>query len=138
MKYLLDTCLISELVKKNPNPKVIEWIDAQDENDLYLSVITFGEIQKGISKLDDSHRKQKIQIWLEELKERFRGRILDLDFDIMINWGETLGELSKNGLKVPVVDSLLAATADECKLSIVTRNVQDFRFYHVGVLNPWK
>ncbi|MFA6618544.1 MAG: type II toxin-antitoxin system VapC family toxin [Candidatus Neomarinimicrobiota bacterium] len=138
MKYLLDTCVISELVKKQPDYRVIEWIDAQDELELYLSVITFGEIQKSISKLDDPVRKQKIQFWLEDLKERFSGRIHDLDLDTLLTWGKNSGELSKEGKNVPSIDSLLGAMADQHKLCLVTQNVDDFKYCGVEIFNPWE
>ena len=137
MKYLLDTCVISELVKQHPDPKVIKWIDQQDELNLYLSVITLGEIQKGISRLEDSNKKQKIEFWLEDLKERFHSRILDLDLNTLITWGKTSGKLSKKGIKIPSIDSLLAATANYHKLCLITRNVDDFRYCEVEVFNPW-
>jgi len=137
MKYLLDTCVISELIKKIPEQKVMVWIDSQDELDLYLSVITFGEIQKGISRLDDQVKKQKIQFWLEELKERFYGRILGLDLDTLLIWGKTTGKLSKNGLGVPSIDALLAATATQHKLCLVTRNTDDFKHCEMQLFNPW-
>ncbi|RKY52411.1 MAG: VapC toxin family PIN domain ribonuclease [Candidatus Neomarinimicrobiota bacterium] len=137
MKYLLDTCVISELVKKKPDPLVVNWINSQNENDLYLSVITFGEIQKGISKLDDAVRKHSIQLWLEDLSDRFYGRIIELDIQILLEWGHLSGELSKEGKNIPVIDSLLGASALNNKLCFVTRNTDDFRFCGVEVFNPW-
>jgi predicted nucleic acid-binding protein len=137
MKYLLDTCVISELVKKKPDPLVVNWINSQNENDLYLSVITFGEIQKGISKLDDTVRKHSIQFWLEDLSDRFYGRIIELDIQTMLQWGQNSGELSKQGINIPAIDSLLGASALCNKLCLVTRNTDDFRFFGMEILNPW-
>jgi predicted nucleic acid-binding protein len=138
MKYLLDTCVISELVRKQPNSKVVSWIDAQDELDLYISVITLGEIQKGVAKLDDSRKKQKIQLWLEELTERFHGRILDLDLNTLLKWGKLSGELSKQGINIPAIDSLIAASAKNNHLYLITRNTDDFKYCGVEMINPWE
>jgi len=137
MKYLLDTCVISELVKKKPDPLVVSWINSQNESDLYLSVITFGEIQKGISKLDNAVRKHSIQLWLEDLSDRFYSRIIELDIQTMLQWGQNSGELSKQDINIPAIDSLLGASALCNKLCFVTRNKDDFRFCGVEIFNPW-
>ena len=92
MKYLLDTNVISELVKKEPNPGVLNWIDERDEANLFLSVITFGELQKGISKLSDKNRSERLQAWIDQdLTHRFEGRIIPLDLDILLTWGREHG-----------------------------------------------
>ena len=88
MKYLLDTCLISELVKKEPNPAVVSWLDKQDEQKLFLSVLTLGELQKGISKLPGGAKKEELQAWVAlDLVERFAGRILEIDLETALCWG---------------------------------------------------
>ncbi|MCF7832442.1 MAG: type II toxin-antitoxin system VapC family toxin [Candidatus Marinimicrobia bacterium] len=138
MKYLLDTCIVSELIKKTPEPNVIKWIDSMNELDLYLSVISFGEIQKGISRLDDVVRKHKIQLWMEDLKDRFKDRIIDLDLSTMLMWGETSGEFSKRGINIPSIDSLLGASAKNNQLCLVTRNTDDFKYCGIELFNPWK
>jgi toxin FitB len=98
MIYLFDTCLISELVSKQPNQKVLDWLDAQIPETLCLSVITMGEIAKGISKLASSQRKKELDIWLQQtLPNRFSGRIIDIDLQTMLLWGELVGELEKKG-----------------------------------------
>ena len=99
MNYLLDTCVISELVKTKPIPRVARWVRSQDEENLFLSVITIGEIQKGISKLPDSRKKkQQLQKWLSiELRERFRERILDITIGTAYVWGQVLGTCEKKG-----------------------------------------
>ena len=109
MTYLLDTCVLSELVKKKPNGGVVEWLEQQEELSLYLSVITFGELQKGISKLVESRRRKKLQDWVDQdLASRFAGRILDVGRRVAARWGELSGEAEKIGRKVPVLDGLLA------------------------------
>lgn len=138
MKFLLDTCLISELVKKEPNAAVVTWLDEQDEQNLFLSVLTLGELQKGISKLSGSTRKDELQAWVEhDLAERFAGRILDLDLETALAWGTLQGDAERKGEKLPVMDSLIAATATTHGLIVVTRNVKDIERCRAKVFNPW-
>jgi len=138
LKYLLDTCLISELLKKVPNPAVVSWLNDQDEQSLFLSVLTIGELQKGISKLLDSARKDELQAWVEhDLALRFTGRIIDTEIEAMLIWGRLQGESERNGERLPVMDSLIAATAKTHGLVVVTRNVKDIERCQVRVCNPW-
>ena len=138
MKFLLDTCLVSELVKKEPNLRVVSWLDKCDEHGLYLSVLTVGELQKGVSKLPAGIRKENLQMWIEhDLAERFKGRILELDMDSSITWGKLQGEAEQNGEKLPVMDSLIAATAITHGLIVVTRNIKDLERCQARVFNPW-
>lgn len=139
MKYLLDTCLISELVKKEPNPGVVNWLDEQDEQTLFLSVLNLGELQKGISKLPEGRKKDELQAWIGlDLVERFAGRILDIDLDTALCCGRIQGEAERTGEKLPVMDSLIAATAAAHGLVVVTRNVRDMERCGVRVCNPWE
>ncbi|MDD2365710.1 MAG: type II toxin-antitoxin system VapC family toxin [Desulfuromonadaceae bacterium] len=138
MKYLLDTCLISELVKKMPNSAVISWLNEQDEQNLYLTVLTIGELQKGISKLPDSNRKDELQSWVEhDLTLRFTGRIIDINMEVVLIWGKMQGESENDGRTLPVMDSLIAATAIAHGMVVVTRNVKDIERCQVRICNPW-
>ncbi|MEB3283077.1 MAG: type II toxin-antitoxin system VapC family toxin [Lyngbya sp.] len=138
MTYLLDTCLISELVAKQPNQRVVDWLDAQPPEILYLSVITIGEIAKGINKLTASQRKDSLTIWLNEtLPTRFAGRILGIDITTMLLWGELVGRLEPQGRILPVMDSFIAAIALQHSLHLVTRNENDFAGTGVAIVNPW-
>jgi predicted nucleic acid-binding protein len=138
VKFLLDTCLISELVKKKPNAAVLKWLDQRDEQSLFLSVLTLGELQKGISRLSIGVRKDDLQAWIEhDLIERFEGRILDLDLETALIWGKLQGEAELKGGKLPVMDSLIAATAIAHGLLVVTRNVKDIERCRARVFNPW-
>jgi predicted nucleic acid-binding protein len=138
VKYLLDTCLVSELVKKEPNPAVVSWLDEQDEHKLFLSVLNLGELQKGISKLPDGTRKNELQAWVAlDLVERFTGRILEIDLETALCWGRLQGEAEQAGEKLPVMDSLIAASASAHGLVVVTRNVRDIERCGVRVCNPW-
>lgn len=139
MKYLLDTNVISELVAKQPEPKVVNWLDNRDESLIYLSVITLGEIKKGIERLPDTRRKIELHAWLtDELLIRFQGRILMLDTEVMLTWGNLTAALEQKGRKLPAIDSLVAAIALHGQLTLVTRNEDDFADTGVTVLNPWK
>jgi tRNA(fMet)-specific endonuclease VapC len=139
MKYLLDTCVISELVAKKPNPRVLEWIDSIDADGVYISVITVGEITKGIEKLPNTKRKKELIDWLEnELLIRFQDNLIELDVNILIQWGKLNARLEISGQRAPAIDSLIAATALEHELILVTRNESDFVETGVEILNPWK
>ncbi len=139
MKYLLDTNMIFELIKREPNLGVVRWINTHDESTLFLSVITFGELQKGISKLSDPDRTKRLQSWVDQdLAKRFEGRILPVDLDVMFTWGRIQGASEKEGVKLPVMDSLIAATAITHNLIVLTRNVRDLERCRVTVYNPWE
>lgn len=139
MRYLLDTCAISELVAKRPNQRVINWIDAVDPHGVHLSVITIGEIRKGIEKLPDSERKSMLQEWLVgELIVRFSDRILPIDLNVILVWGQMVGRLELSGKKMAAMDSLIAAIALSADLSLVTRNEDDFKHAGIKIVNPWK
>jgi predicted nucleic acid-binding protein len=138
MKYLLDTNVISELVARQPHPQVVEWIDQLDSDTVYLSVITIGEIRKGIEKLPSSKRRDQVSEWLEtDLLVRFQGRIVEITVDIMLAWGELAGRLEKQGKPIAAIDSIIAAAALQGRYTLVTRNLQDFQHTDVQVINPW-
>ena len=138
MNYILDTNVVSELVAREADPKVINWIDSIDSESVFLSVITIGEIKKGIEKLPDSKRKKTLASWLEEdLLVRFRGRILPLDIPILLTWGRLVASLEKEGKPLPAIDSLLAATSARTGFTLVTRNTGDFEPAGIAVLDPW-
>ena len=138
MRYLFDTCAISEMVKKHPNEKVVQWIRECDEDSIFLSVLTLGEIQKGISKLSDSKRRVKIQKWLDtDLKERFSERILPITHEIALTWGIVEGESLNKGRPLPTIDALIGATAITHNLTVVTRNVLDIQATGARVLDLW-
>lgn len=138
MKFLLDTCVISELIARRPNAAVTRWIEHTDEDRLYLSVITIGEICKGVAKLTDSDRKSKLATWLNDhLLNRFAGRIVPIDIGVMFEWGELMGRLERAGKPMPMMDSLIAATVLRGDFILVTRNEDDFRNTGSTILNLW-
>jgi toxin FitB len=138
VSYLLDTCLISELIKPKPDRKIVNWVKGIDDEDQYLSSLTIGEIQKGISKLNDSDWKRDLQQWLEcDLLERFRGRIVSIDSRVAQKWGEIIAQAELRGTLMPIIDSLIAATGIVHDLTVVTRNTGDMEGCGVNLLNPW-
>jgi len=139
MKYILDTCVISELAKLIPDKKVISWVTQNNEEDFYLSTLTFGELHKGISKLFPSKRRAFLHQWVEyELKERFENRIIDIDLKVAKVWGEIQGQAELKGCPMPAIDSLIAATGAAHDLIVVTRNTSDMEQSGVSLLNPWE
>ncbi|MCA9956165.1 MAG: type II toxin-antitoxin system VapC family toxin [Ardenticatenaceae bacterium] len=139
MNYLLDTCVISELISRQPNSQVLDWLRNLPSERIFLSVLTIGEIQRGIKKLPDSNRKQELAEWLKaELLERFQNRILAIDTEIMLCWGELITDLEKQGRILPAIDSLLAAQVLTLGLQFVTRNDKDFAGTGIQIINPWQ
>ncbi|MGB9499428.1 MAG: type II toxin-antitoxin system VapC family toxin [Dissulfuribacterales bacterium] len=138
-EFLLDTCVISELIKTQQNRNVIDWVNSCAEDILFLSSLTIGEIQKGISKLPASKRKNTLQNWLDkELFVRFDRRILLIDVIVAQKWGKILSDSEKNGYKLPAIDSLIVATALANNMTLVTRNTRDMVHSGVAIYNPWE
>ena len=139
MSFLLDTCVISELVKPAPSAAVLAWLRDTEEETLFLSVLTVGELEKGIARSVDAARKAKLTAWVRrDLAERFRHRVLPIDVAVAARWGTVVGESEARGAPLPVIDSLLAATGLEHDLTIVTRNITDFERCGARCLNPWQ
>lgn len=135
MSYLIDTNLLSELRRKSPDPGVVAWFLQRPPTTLHLSVLTLGEIRKGIEGVDDERRRQLLIDWLEtDLPTFFTGRILSIDGAVADRWGRLVAAA---GRPLPAIDGLLAATALEHDLVLVTRNVKDFSGLPVQIFNPW-
>jgi toxin FitB len=136
--FLLDTNVISELIKPKPEPKVTAWIDDTDEELLFLSVLTLGEIRKGVVLLPRSARRTSLEAWLsKELPLRFSNRILGVDREVADRWGHLSGLTSARGVHLGVIDGLLAATAMQHDLTLVTRDTRDVAATGVTLFNPW-
>ncbi|TXH70773.1 MAG: type II toxin-antitoxin system VapC family toxin [Thiothrix sp.] len=139
MNYLLDTCVISEVIKREPNKNVIAWLQAQDEANLFLSILTFGEIQKGIQKHSDPTRRKKLTIWLEDdLKKRFDNRILPIDLKVVTNWGSIQGAAELIGKPMATIDGLIAVSGLTYNCIVVTRNIADMEQSRAALFNPWE
>ncbi len=133
--YLLDTCVISELIKSKPSAKVTRWIGEQMETTLYLSALSIGEIEQGIARLASGAKKERLIAWARnDLPARFGDRVFAVDSAVAASWGSFQGE-SKQSL--PVVDGLIAAMARVHNLTLVTRNTKDFARFDIPLLNPW-
>lgn len=136
--YLLDTNVVSEAIKPQPAGNVVTWLAAQASSDVYLSVLTLGEIEQGIVRAPNLRRAERLKHWLEEeLQPQFRGRILPIDVQVMKSWGQLTGRALQQGRPVSYADSLLAATAVTHGLTLVTRNIGDVAALPVQTLNPW-
>ena len=137
-QYLLDTCVLSEFVKPKPERKVVDWLNSVDLEAVFLSAVTIGEIQFGISNRSPSNRRTELEVWLNEaLPQQFGGRILALEAATFVEWGKLTAEQKRRGEAQGVMDSLITATALEHKLVVVTRNVDDFKVSGLSVFNPW-
>ncbi|HEV2278419.1 MAG TPA: type II toxin-antitoxin system VapC family toxin [Acidobacteriaceae bacterium] len=137
--FLLDTNCISEFVRPQPDSGVLEWADAVDERLLFLSVLTLGEIRKGIEASAPGKRRARLESWLElELPVRFSGRILPINRAVADRWGSLAAAGRRRGRPLAIIDGLLAATALEHNLTLVSRNVSDFAGTGVSVLSPWE
>ena len=138
MNYLLDTSAVSELVKPAPDAAVTEWLAQSDEATLFLSVLTIGELEKGIAKLADGKRRTRLRSWVRrDLVDRFAGRLLPVDLVVAGRWGTLIGESERRGVPLPVMDSLIAATCLVHELTAVTRNRADFERCGVECFSPW-
>ena len=135
--FLLDTNVVSELVRPRPHPGVVRWIATTNESLLHLSVLTLGEIRKGIASRPDVGRRAKLESWLHDLVLRFSSRILPIDLAIADRWGRLSGHSKTEGVTLPVIDGLLAATALHNNLVLVTRNVTDIGITGVETFDPW-
>jgi toxin FitB len=138
MRYLLDTNVLSEFKRPTPNAMVLSWLSAANEEELYISVVSLGELRQGVEQLADGRRKTELDRWLrDELPGRFEGRVLEVNAAVADVWGELSAKVKRQGLSVGVVDRYLAAAARVHAMAIVTRNTKDFRALDVNLVNPW-
>lgn len=136
--FLLDTSVISELIRPKPDDKVLRWIEETDESLLFLSVLTLGEIRNGVQRLRAGRRRGRLESWLQvDLPSRFLDRVLPIDAAIADRWGRISAIAAAKGKPVPVIDGLLAATAIHHNLTLVTRNSSDVSGTGVATLTPW-
>ena len=139
MNYLLDTCVISELVKPKPHPGVVAWIRSCPEELLYLSSLTIGELQKGVSKLTFSDKQSQLQDWINmDLLKRFAGRIIPVDAEVAQTWGRVQASAEQQGQPMSAMDGLIAASALTHNMEIVTRNTRDMEPSGARMINPWE
>ena len=138
MRLLLDTCVLAELRKPNRAESVVRFVSALQDESLYVSVLTLGEIIKGIALLDESKKKRDLTAWLLGLEAQFAERILGVDAETTEIWGQNTAAASRIGIVIPAVDGLIAATAMRHGLTVATRNFRHFQDFGVKVINPWE
>jgi len=139
MSYLLDTCVLVEFARRKPEAKVIRWLDREDHEGLYLSVISVGEIQRGIERLPDSVRKDQLLTWVYHgLVERLKEHILPLDTVTLTLWGSLTSWRDGTGQPMGTLESLIAASALRHNLTLATRYVQEYFRSGVEIVNPWE
>ena len=137
MAYLLDTNVLSEFFKREPDERVLMWFRETDEVLQFISTLTLAEIQKVISRLDASRRKDELQDWFDSELVRYSSRVLSFDLEAARIWADVMATLEKKGRPLPVIDSLIAATALAHDLTLVTRNSPDFAATNVKILDLW-
>jgi toxin FitB len=139
VSFLLDTNVISEWVKPQPDRNVVSWLAEADEDRVFVSVIAFAEIRRGIELMPSGRRRERLAQWLaEELPVRFEDRILAIDLQVADTWGLVMAQSQKVGLALGSMDAFVAAIAEAHSLTLVTRNVKDFEHIGITLLDPWK
>ena len=138
MNFLLDTNLISEWIKPEPNTGVVTWTAEADEDRLFISVVTLAELRHGIDRLAAGRRRERLDSWLQhDLPDRFGERVLPVTLDVADTWGRIVTKREALGRPIGVMDAFIAATANVHKLAVVTRNESDFESAVASVVNPW-
>lgn len=138
MRYLLDTCVLSEITKSKPDAKVIEWLEARKPHELCISAMTWGELQRGVARLPQSKRRSELTLWLTQLHAGFEDRILAFDQKTAQVWAQMTVHAESKGKSMAAFDSIIAATARAFDCKLVTRNVRDFAHADIDTLNPWQ
>jgi predicted nucleic acid-binding protein len=137
VRWLLDTCILSEVSKLRPEPKVLEWLEGQEEESLFISTLTIGAFQKGAALQSDLRKQKRIAASIEALLIRFERRLLPVNAQVAIKWGIIQAAARRRGHILPAIDALLAATAIAHDLTFVTRNTKDVELTGVNLLDPW-
>jgi predicted nucleic acid-binding protein len=137
VKYLLDTCVLSEVIKSVPNPHVLNWFQARKPTEICISAMTWGELQRGVNRLAESKRKLELTAWLQALEVGLEDRVLAFDHTGSKFWAQITVTAEAQGRPMAAFDSIIAATALAYRCILVTRNVRDFFGAHIDILNPW-
>ncbi|MDA8411912.1 MAG: type II toxin-antitoxin system VapC family toxin [Treponema sp.] len=137
MKYLLDTCVISEAIRPLPEPSVLAWLAVRVEEDLYLPTLVLGELMKGIERLESGLKRSRLESWAVELEARFGSRLVAIDGEVALKWGRLAAQLEQRGIALPVIDGLIASCALNHGMVLATRNIRDFAETGVELFNPW-
>ncbi len=134
---LLDTCVVSEALRPEPSAKVLEWLAELPEHQVFIPSVVIGELWKGVDLLPDGDKRSALRLWLEQLRERFRGRILGFDEDAAVAWGTLTARMERMGRRLHVVDGMLAALALRNSALLATRNMEDFSGTGISGVDPW-
>lgn len=137
MKYLLDTCVLSELVKAAPEPAVLDWVAVCEEQNLFVAALSLAELHRGVARLPRSKRRTALTDWLMRVETGFEGRVLSFSQTTAHAWAEITARAEARGKPMAAFDSLIAAVALEHSLALVTRNVRDFAATDLKLVNPW-
>jgi len=138
VRLLLDTNVLSEVTKPSPDPRVLEWLDALDEDRTFLSVVSIAEIRRGVVLMDQGRRRDALTEWLSiDLPQRFAQRVLPIDEAVAMAWGDLMGVAKRRGRGLSSMDGLIAATAISQSLTLATRNIKDFDGFGIDLYNPW-
>ena len=138
MKYLLDTCILSETVRPRPDERVLRWFQTTDRTLMYTPAVVIGEIRKGIVRMPKGSRRNLLEGWLERYRVNYVQRIVPFDADVAHSWGTLVGQLQSKGVTLPIIDSQIAATALHHDMTLVTRNVKDMEPTGVRLFNPFE
>lgn len=137
MKFLLDTCAVSELQRPKRNPGLVAAMDSIPRERMFISVLTIGEIEKGIEPLPSGERRRNLEVWVLRLLREYEGRLISFDLNEAQMWGRMLARMKVKKLTASSTDGLIAATAIANGLTLVTRNEGDFEGTGCMVYNPW-
>lgn len=137
MRYMLDTCVVSEFTKPNPSNSVLEFISVKKESDLLISTMTLAELHRGIIRQPNGKKKTSLLKWIDELEMSFEGRILGFDYESAIEWAKLSTIAEQKGKKLAAFDSIIAAITSRNHLALVTRNIKDFKNTDLELINPW-
>jgi predicted nucleic acid-binding protein len=138
LSFVLDTCVVSELTRPAVDPRVLQWFAGQPPEALFLSVLTVGEVEKGIARLAQGPKRRRLTAWLAALRTTYADRLLAIDEAVAATWGRLAARAEQDGSRIGVVDGLISATALHHGYTVVTRNVADFAPSCVALLNPWE
>nr|CAA6818700.1 MAG: Unknown protein [uncultured Thiotrichaceae bacterium] len=138
MKYLFDTCMLSEINHPKGNRSVKRYAAGLPQDDVFISAVSMGEIAKGLAAMDEGARKRKISQWMQEILEYNSSQVLEVTVDVAMLWGELSAKLQKQGQHLHMADGLIAATAISHGLHVVTRNIGDFEPTGALIVNPWR
>ncbi len=138
MNFLLDTNIVSEWTKPRPDPGVVNWLAEADEDRIYLSVITIAELRHGIERLPAGARRLKLHDWLmDQVPQRFGDRLLIVDAETAQIWGRVMAQVQKTGYQPNIMDAFIAAAVLQHDMTLVTRNIADFKSFQIRLINPW-